>query len=215
MTEWQQTVGTAVHPGDPLSKVAAVIANGDTRAIQETAARLDLPAVEAAADALIRARRIHLFGVGGSHMSAEDLRHRLNLIGLAVWSWADMHSGLAAAAMMKPDDVLVSFSHGGRTTETLEVQEHAARAGATTIALTNVRDSPLARHVDIPLITTVTEGPALRSEALAARHSQLFLVDLLYVAVVNRAHDRSLEAYDRASTAVGTRMVPDRRRKRD
>ncbi|MBZ5869706.1 SIS domain-containing protein, partial [Escherichia coli] len=86
--------------------------------------------------------------------------------------------------------------------ETLQVLETAKRAGATTVAVTNSAASPISSAATHAMLTVVDDGSASRSQALAARHSLLFLIDLIFVAVANTEYGRSLDAFDRASRSV-------------
>ena len=49
---WETDIDREIEPGDPLDRVLGVIASADARAIQETAARLDLAEVARVADAI-------------------------------------------------------------------------------------------------------------------------------------------------------------------
>jgi DNA-binding MurR/RpiR family transcriptional regulator len=209
---WQQAIGSEVQPGDSLERTAAVIAGGDMLAIQQTVDQLDLGVLATIVDALSTARRIHLYGVSGSALAAAEMRHRLGTIGMPAWAWSDVHDGLGAAASLEPGDVLLAFSHSGRTHETVQVLQTAAASGAITVAITNSTGSPLATASDYCLLTAVNEGSLFRSQALAARHSQLFLVDLIFVAVANHNFDRSLSTFEKVAHAVQPHLVDHRRR---
>ena len=51
------------------------------------------------------------------------------------------------------DTLVVSISQSGRTEEIVEVQRWATSQGATTVAISNDADSPLASEADVPLTT--------------------------------------------------------------
>jgi DNA-binding MurR/RpiR family transcriptional regulator len=74
--------------------------------------------------------------------------------------------------------------------------------GATTIALTSFPRSALAELADVVLLTA-TQATTFRPDALSARHPQLVVLDLLYVAVAQRTHQRSHAAFQRTAQAVG------------
>lgn len=204
---WRRAVGSHVEPGDSLDHIAAILASGDMLAIQQTRDTLDLTQLAGAVTALSAARRVHSFGVSGSFLAADELRHRLQVVGMAAWAWSDVHDGLSRASAMDASDALVAFSHSGRTRETCQVLDAAKEAGATTIAVTNSADGPLSENATFTLLTAVNEGPIFRSQALAARHSQLFICDILFVAVANQDAERSLVAFDRSSRSVETQLV--------
>ena len=74
--------------------------------------------------------------VGTSSPLAADISYRLTTIGLPTTFPADVHVQHMTARMLEPGDLLVAISHTGSTTETLAVTRAAAKAGATTAALT-------------------------------------------------------------------------------
>jgi DNA-binding MurR/RpiR family transcriptional regulator len=77
----------------------------------------------------------------------------------------------------------------------------AGSHGATTVALTSFPRSPLAELSDIVLLTA-TQATTFRPDALSARHPQLVVLDLLYIAVAQRTHDRAHAAFQRTAQAV-------------
>ena len=112
-----------------------------------------------------------------------------------------MHNGLASAALLRPGDVALGISHSGQTRETIEMLAEAGSRGATTIALTSFPRSPLAELADIVLLTA-SQATTFRPDALSARHPQLVVLDLLYIAVAQRTHDRAHAAFRRTAQAV-------------
>ena len=81
---WETDIDREIEPGDPLDRVLGVIASADTRAIQETAAGLDVDAVARVADAIATAGRVELFGLGSSGTAAREMAFRLERIRVPV-----------------------------------------------------------------------------------------------------------------------------------
>ena len=129
------------------------------------------------------------------------MQFSLHRIGVAAWSWRDVHDGLAGAALLRPGDVALGISHTGQTRETIETLAEAGSHGATTVALTGFPRSPLAELADIVLLTA-SQATTFRPDALSARHPQLVVLDLLYIAVAQRTHDRAHAAFQRTARAV-------------
>jgi DNA-binding MurR/RpiR family transcriptional regulator len=198
---WGLYVDREIRPNDPLDRVLQQIMATDTRAMHDTAALLDLRSIEKAAQAISTARRVDIYGASSSALVGAELRVCLHRIGIAAWSWADIHDGLASAATLDAGDVAVGVSHTGRTRETVEIVAEAGCHGATTIALTSFPGSPLADVADVVLLTSV-HGTPPRPDALSARHSQLVVLDLLYIAVAQRLHDRADAAFQLTARAV-------------
>ncbi|GAA4683329.1 RpiR family transcriptional regulator [Phytohabitans rumicis] len=198
---WAVDIGREIEPGDPLEKVLEQIMAADTRAMHDTATLLDLREVERAADAIAAASRVNIFGASGSALVGEEMQFSLHRIGVAAWAWTDVHNGLASAALLRGGDVALGISHGGQTRETIEMLAEAGSHGATTIALTSFPRSPLAELADVVLLTA-TQATTFRPDALSARHPQLVVLDLLYIAVAQRTHDRAHAAFKRTAQAV-------------
>jgi DNA-binding MurR/RpiR family transcriptional regulator len=124
-----------ISPTDSLADVVRKIGYSDARAIEDTTSTLDIKALARAADAVHRARRVDIYGVGASGFVCQDLHQKLHRIGLL--AWPDPHAALTSAALLTDQDVALGISHTGTTIDTVEALRLAAQRGATTIALTN------------------------------------------------------------------------------
>lgn len=198
---WEVDIGREILPTDSLQEMLDLITTADLRAIQETAAQLDLTEVERAADAIADAGRVEVYGIGGSALVAGEMQLCLHRIGIPTWSWSDVHVGLTSAALLGPSDVAIAVSHSGATYETVEMLSAAGSRGATTVALTSYRNSALAEVADIVLTTAIHET-TFRPDALAARHPQLIVLDLIYVAVAQRRYETTGVALNLTAQAV-------------
>ncbi|MFF5206426.1 MurR/RpiR family transcriptional regulator [Streptosporangium sp. NPDC000396] len=215
---WETDIGGEILPDDGLGRVLNVVANNDTRLIQETASQLDLDVVEKVAQAIVRAGRVVLFGVSSSAAVASEMEYRLQRIRVPCWGRSDAHSALTDAALLREGDVAIGISHSGRTREVIEVLAEAASHGATTVAVTSHPRSPLAEVAEL-VITTASRETTFRAEGFAAIHSQLLVLDVVYVAVAQRTHERTKEAFDLTVRAVESHRMPEeappRRRRTD
>ncbi|AYY15464.1 MurR/RpiR family transcriptional regulator [Actinobacteria bacterium YIM 96077] len=205
---WEIDIGREIDPTDSLDRVANLIATAEIRAVQETVNQLDLDAVSRAAEAIDHARRVEVYGMGSSALVAGKMQLSLHRIGVPTWAWGDVHSGLTSSVLLKPGDVAIGVSHSGATHETLEMLSVAASSGATTVAVTNVPDAPLAEVADI-LLTTATHETTFRPAPMASRLPQIIVLDLVYVAVAQRRHEQTISALKVTADAVsGHRKGP-------
>jgi DNA-binding MurR/RpiR family transcriptional regulator len=193
-----------ISADDPLSDVVSKISYADARAISDTARSLDLEVLQRIVDALAKARRIELFGIGASALVAQDLQQKLHRIGLVSYAWSEAHLALTSAALLGADDVAVGISHSGTTIDTIDALQAARRHGARTVAITNFDKSPISRAADLVLVTAAQET-AFRSGAMSSRIAQLALVDCLFAAVAQRSYDQAIEALDNTAAAVESR----------
>jgi DNA-binding MurR/RpiR family transcriptional regulator len=205
---WETDISGDIAPGDPLDNVLDVITAADTRAIQATAAGLDTGAVERVAAAIATAGRVEIFGLGSSGTAGSEMAFRLERIRIPVRYRADTHTALTNAALLGPGDVAIGLSHSGRTREAIEMLAEAADHGALTVAVTSFARSPLAEVADVVFTSSVHET-TFRLAALSALHSQLLILDLIYVAVAQRTYERTTEALELTVRAVDAHRVPE------
>ncbi|MDX3105140.1 MurR/RpiR family transcriptional regulator [Nonomuraea angiospora] len=199
----------AFSPDDPGSLVLRSLLASDMRAMEETAAQLDLEAVDRAVSALVGARFIDFFAVAGSAGVAMDLHLRLHAIGRPGALWTDVHSAVCSANARDGQDVALGISHSGTTAEVVEPLAIARKRGATTIAVTNFPRSPLAEAADI-ILTTAAQDTPFRAGGVAARHTQMLVLDCLYIGVVQRTHETSNQLLTAATDAVAKHRLPPR-----
>lgn len=208
-----RVVGSDIGPGDDLARVIEKIAFADARAVEETAAQLDVAVVERVIDALVRARRVDLYGVGASAFVALDFQQKLHRIGRLAFAWSDTHIALTSAALLGPEDVAIGISHTGVTTDTIEALTQARTNGATTVALTNFPLSPIALAAEY-VLTTAARETTFRSGAMASRLAQLTVVDCLFVGLAQRTYTATLDALEATRGAVSNHRMPANRTRR-
>jgi DNA-binding MurR/RpiR family transcriptional regulator len=189
---------------DSLADVVATITYTDARAIEDTAANLDVAVLEQAVTAVSDARRIDIYGVGASAFVGQDLHQKLHRIGRTAFVWPDPHAALTSAALLGDDCVAIAISHTGATTDTVDALTTARAGGARTIAITNFVPSSLAEAADL-VLTTAARETTFRSGAMSSRIAQLAVIDCLFVGVAQRNYDETMSALDRTYRAVQAR----------
>ncbi len=205
---WDTDIDREIGPTDDLAHLRGVVASADTRAIQDTAEQVDLAAVDRVAGAVAGAARVELFGLGSSGTAAREMAFRLERIRIPCWFRADPHTALTNAALLDAGDVAIGISHSGRTREVIETLTEASAHGALTVAVTSFPRSPVTRTADVVLTTAAPES-TFRLAALSALHSQLLVLDLVYVAVAQRTFERTLDAFEVTARAVQGHRTPE------
>ncbi|MET9400436.1 MurR/RpiR family transcriptional regulator [Kitasatospora sp. NPDC002965] len=198
-----------VTAADDTRTVVAKVARLSARAAEDTAAQLDLDALDAVVDALASARRIEVYAAGAGAVVAADLEYKLQHLGLVCAARSDVHRALMGAAHLTPADVAVGISYSGRTPEVLDPVTEAARRGATTVALTSDPGSPLAAATTRVLTFAGRESDR-RTGATVSRTAQLTVVDCLYVRLAQYLDTRAADALDRTRQAVTRGRTPQR-----
>lgn len=204
---WSDDIGREISPEDSTEQVLKVLVATNAQALASTADQLDLSAVDDVVAELVAARQCHFFGAGTSSVSADELRRRLQRIAIPCWSSGDVHTGLVAATLAGPDDVFVGISASGRVVETIEVLRTAHTHGATTVAITGDPDSPLTEAAD-HVLTTATQSPTEPAGALADRHAQFLILDILYTRIAQLTHQQTLPNLITTAKALDTHRTP-------
>lgn len=171
------------------------------QALEETLAILDMDGFRRAADLIHSAGRREFYGLGGSAQIARDVAHKFLRIGVRASVFDDTHMMAMSASLLKPGDLVIAFSHSGRTTGVLEAIEIARANGANVIAVTNYESSPLADHSDVVLCSTALGSP-LTSENAAARIAQLNIMDAIFMAVAQKSYSSAEDNLARTMAAV-------------
>lgn len=191
---------------DDAATTVRKIAFAEAAAIERTARQLDIEELERCVAELRGARRIDIYGAASSGLAAQDLEQKLHRAGLVAQARTDHHLALTGAALLDARDVAIAISHSGRTLEIVQAAQVAASAGATTIAITNNPQSPLARACELVLVTAVSES-TFRSGAMASRIAQLALLDFLYTRIAQADYDTISDNLQRTLDAVTTHRI--------
>lgn len=178
-------LGGEITADDDTAALVSKVSYSDARAIEDTAGQLDLATLARAVDALDKASRVDIYGVGASAFVASDLQQKLHRIGRVGFAWSDAHLMLTSAAVLGGGDVAIAVTHTGATTDTVEALRVAGLHGATTIAITNFPQAPISEVADI-VLTTAARETTFRSGETASRIAALTIIDCLFVGVAQR-----------------------------
>jgi len=169
----------------PLPALHAQIGSDAEAALRRNLAGLSEPVVQALADALAGARRVHVFGMGGSSaVLAQELQQRLTRLGLPAAACSDAVAMRMLAATLEDGDLVVALSVSGRNRELLDAVEIAQGYGARLVAFTRA-GTPLAARARwlLPLALDETDFVFKPS---ASRYALLLAIDVLATTVALR-----------------------------
>ncbi|AWB85587.1 MurR/RpiR family transcriptional regulator [Mycetocola zhujimingii] len=207
---WRADIGRAFAPEDTPGEVLSTLLHAHVRSLETTARQMDLTAVTAIARAIATARHLDIYGIGGSAGMALEMQGRLYRIGINAHCWSEVHAGLTSAAILGEGSVAIGISNTGRTEETIQMLSQAKSSGAFTISLSNNARSPLATVADVNVVTAAPEQ-FLQPDDLSAKHSQLFVLDLLYLLVAQHNSAETAAKLAASAMAVSEHRRPARR----
>lgn len=127
---------------------------------------------------ILSAKKVALFGVYHSGITARDFCYRLIQLGIPATFVEDTLMGAVSAATLDENGLVIAISSSGRTSDIIDVAEIAKQNGAPVVCLTCNRFSPLAKLSDEVLLSAHGEADA-GDEVGETRMAQLFVVDTL------------------------------------
>ncbi|WP_126425455.1 MurR/RpiR family transcriptional regulator [Brevibacillus marinus] len=187
--------------GGSTESIVRAVSSNNIQSIQDTMSVLSVEEVQRAAEALARARKIDVYGVGASAVIAEDLKQKLTRINYWCEAYSDFHAQLTSAVNLSERDVAVGISYSGQTEEIIQSLTEAKQQGATIITLTKFGPSPVAELADIRLYTSSVEK-SIRSGAMASRIAQLNVIDVLFITLVSSRQDEVIPILEKTRLAV-------------
>ncbi len=193
-----------VKPDDTAETIVQKVFRTSIQALEETLAILDMEGFRHAAELLHGARQRDFYGLGGSAQIARDVAHKFLRIGIRASAFDDTHMMAMSASLLRAGDVVVAFSHSGRTSGVLESVQIARANRASVIAITNYASSPLAEMSDVVLYSTA-QGSFLTSENAAARIVQLNIMDAIFIAVAQKGYQSAEASLAKTMAAVSAK----------
>ncbi|OBW95709.1 N-acetylmannosamine kinase [Gallibacterium salpingitidis] len=197
----QTLLDTDVSSDDSAFEIAKKLQTALVNVVGETINLLDFEQLERVVDELQSAKRIFLFGVGSSGITAEDMKHKLMRIGLQVDATTNNHFMYMQASLMKKGDVVIGISHSGYSEEIIRTLRIAQKNEAKTIALTHNLRSPITEVADYVLINGNRQGQ-MQGDSIGTKIAQLFVLDLIYALLVRKEEQRAIQAKQKTLNVI-------------
>lgn len=195
-----ETVYEEIDPSDSLEALKTKIFQANAQALKDTIEVLSGDELGKAVQSLARARRVEVYGIGGSAPLALDAYHKFMKLGIsAVWL-NDSDLMAMSSSLLEVGDVVLGISHTGASRDVCDAMENAQNAGATTICITHRATSPITKVANIKLFTAAKET-AFGSDATSSRIAQLTIIDTLFAGIANQNYDHFLSRIQRTREA--------------
>jgi len=154
------------------------------------------------AQAIAKAGRVVVYGIGGSSAAlAAEAHNRLFRFNIPIMVFTDGYTQRMSSAILSEGDVALFISSTGRPRELQESLELAKYYKATCIAITD-KDTPLGRDADICLHVGLQVAGAEEFQPNPMRFAQLFVIDRLAHAVAAVVGERAHVALRRMRGSV-------------
>ena len=156
---------------------------GNIKSLEDTLKLVEYKELVKAAKLLAKAPRVLFLGIGSSSHIAKDAALRFALLDIQAESDSDPQEMLVHGLRAQKGDVVLAFSHSGRSVMTVKCLALAKKNGAVTIGVSNYMKSPLHETSDIFLCTSFPET-RVKVAALSSRIAQMCILDCLYLLTV-------------------------------
>ncbi len=160
--------------------------------LHNTETVLDPEELKRAAESIIGAKRIVIFGLGSSAPVAKDAEHKFLRIGLSAQACTDNHMQAIIASHLDRGCVAIGISHSGTSRDVIESLKLAKAVGAMTICITKFGKPPIVATSDIVLYTKAEETKH-SILAMSSRIAQLAILDSLYSYIVLNLDNRVIK----------------------
>jgi len=190
-----------IAPQDNTEQIVRKVFNGAKTAVDSTYEIIDPQAWHTAADWLISARRVGLFGIGGSSIVALNGYHKLLRTPLDVEQHPDYDVQLMQSVRMRKGDVAIVISHSGRNKDTLKITRQLKANDVKVIAITAFPNSVLANLADL-VLSSSAEEVNMRSESMSSLVAQITIVDSLFTLVGVKLEKDTQGIVDEMRTAI-------------
>lgn len=167
---------------------------------------LDPDQLDKAANAIMKANRIVIYGLGNSAAIAQDAAHKFLRLGLNAQACTDNHIQAIVASHLDRNSVAIGISHSGASKDIIDALQLSKIGNATTVCVTNYADSPIVKNSDICLFTKSDETNH-SILAMSSRIAQLAIFDAIYTYIVLNANKASINAIYNTETALKDKKI--------
>lgn len=192
--------GYTLDKKDGLEEIPANITMTTERMLQETLKNFPGKTYKRVIDALKNARLIDIYGVENSEVMAVDLLTKLLYLGLPCRHFTDCYLQQIAAGRLTDKDVAVGISYSGESKDTVDTMRAARRSGACTIAITNFKDSTIAKYADILICTS--QDQHFYGNAIFSRSTQILIVDMIYMGIISSDYEHYVKQLNSCEKVV-------------
>ena len=194
---------SAIRDNDDMETIVRKAEQIHLRNTSLTYQMVNVSVLSQAVEEICAGRRIHLFGVGASGLLAMDFLYKSSRIGIPAFYHADVHTNLATAALLGPEDIVIAISYSGETLDTVLAAQTARERGSKVIAITQANRNTLSRLADYPLYIP-GEEPELRVGAMTSRTSGLLILDLLFLGIAKHNPEQTQESLRQTRELIRT-----------
>jgi DNA-binding MurR/RpiR family transcriptional regulator len=186
-------------------KISEQIKQKNIQTLEETTSLINDELIQTVVEEFQQAKKIVFLGVGSSGATAEFANFRFIRTGLPVEVVTESHLGLIKASLLTENDLAVVISVSGSTVDIVDIAKRANESKAKVICITSHIKSPVTKFADIVLLSASREKPT-EGSAFSSVISQLHILDVLFMELLNKLGDQGLETIRRTAKATSEKL---------
>ena len=185
-----QSIDEQIDKDDSIKTIQSKLIKTITRSYEMTVELIDDDTLDRVINLIKNANRIYTFGVGASGMVCNDIYFKLSRIGKNIVYHTDSHIQLASLSNATEKDLVIGVSYSANTREVFTAFEIAKQRGIPTVSITGQGNGNL-DALSTYCLKVPRHEKSIRSAAITSRNDSLFLVDLLYLGLLQKDESRA------------------------
>ncbi len=196
----QPMYGYSLSKEDKLEDIPGKIVMTTAKIMEENLKSISMKTYKKVIDVLNHAKVIDIYSVENSNVAANDLLTKLLYLGLNCRHLDDYYHQRICASNLTENDAAIGISYSGCSEDTVEVMKAAKKSGASTIVITNFKNSVITRYADYLLCTS--QNQLFYGDAVFSRTSQILLVDMIYMGLLISNYGVYSKKLDQSSRVI-------------
>lgn len=177
---------------DTLKEVALKVMNSHILAMQQTFHALDYEKLQEFVDILLGAKKVEVFGLGGSGTVAIDVENKFLRTGIATNACIDAHIQLMRTALLDENDAIIIFSNSGTTKHFQQVLKIAKQKGVRVILITSAKNTSLTKGATL-VFQIYAKETSHKKEPSSARIAMIAIMDVVVTKIALKMQDVFIE----------------------
>lgn len=199
----QASVYQEMEQDEPANEIKSKLFNRAAYTLKTTETLLDDQTLETIAEKLRQCKKLVVFGVGASHIVAEDIFQKFTRAGMNVVHSSDAHIiATTLAGSNNEGTLMIGISNSGQNRETLKLAQVARHYRVPVIGMTSRKDSELANEADECLFHDASSDRSLRLAATSSLIAQLITVDTLFYTYLAKDYTNHIAHLSQTRDAV-------------
>lgn len=199
----QASVYQEMEQDEPANEIKSKLFNRAAYTLKTTETLLDDQTLETIAEKLRQCKKLVVFGVGASHIVAEDIFQKFTRAGMNVVHSSDAHIiATTLAGSNNEGTLMIGISNSGQNRETLKLAQVARHYHVPVIGMTSRKDSELANEADECLFHDASSDRSLRLAATSSLIAQLITVDTLFYTYLAKDYTNHIAHLSQTRDAV-------------